>query len=295
MTASPAIIHGEGPLQQEVNRFFTETSTYWGDVYRPDDHSFAATVHRARQAAAVSWIDALALPRGARVLEVGCGAGFLTATLAQRGLRVDAVDGSEAMVDATRGRIATLGLADVATVRVADVHALAVDDGTYAAVVALGVLPWLHSPEEALREIARVLASGGAVVLTGNNRARLNFVLDPRYNPLVLFPIKRRAKVVLKRLGWRPLGVLPDLHFPAEVDRFVAAAGLVKEKSRTLGFGPFSFLGAPLFTDERSVALHAWLQRLADAGMPLLRSTGMNYFVLARKPGAAERSSAARG
>src|SRR5258706_16133652 len=58
MTASPAIVHGEGPLQQEVNRLFTENSTYWGAVYRPDDHSFAATVHRARQAAAVSWIDA---------------------------------------------------------------------------------------------------------------------------------------------------------------------------------------------------------------------------------------------
>jgi SAM-dependent methyltransferase len=295
MTGSPAIVHGEGPLQQEVNRLFTETSTYWGDVYCPDDHSFAATVHRARQAAAVSWIDALVLPAGARILEVGCGAGFLTAALAQRGLRVDAVDASEGMVDATRGRIATLGLADVATARVADVHALEVVDGTYAAVVALGVLPWLHSPGAALREIARILAPGGAVILTGNNRARLNFVLDPRYNPLFAFPLKRRAKAVLKRLGRRPLGVLPDLHFPAEVDRFVAAAGLVKERSRTVGFGPFSFLGALLFADERSVALHARLQRLADAGAPILRSTGMNYFVLARKPCAAERSSAAHG
>jgi ubiquinone/menaquinone biosynthesis C-methylase UbiE len=277
----------------EVNRLFTATSTYWSHVYRPEDHSFAATVHRARQAAAVSWIDALALPSGSRVLEVGCGAGFLTVALAQRGLRVDAIDGSEAMVAATRDRIATMGFADVATARVADVHALQVEDEAYAAVVALGVIPWLHSPDAALREVARALMPGGAVVLTANNRARLNFVLDPRYNPLLVFPVKRRAKMVLKRLGRRPLGVLPDLHFPAEVDRFVAAAGLMKEKSRTIGFGPFSFLGAPLFADARSVALHARLQRLADAGVPFLRSAGMNYLVLARKPRAAERSSAA--
>src|SRR5262249_22592456 len=104
----------------------------------------------------------------------------------------------------------------------------------------------------------------------------------------LVFPMKRRAKLALKRIGRRPLGVLPDLHFPAEVDRFVAAAGLVKEKSRTVGFGPFSFLGALLFDDARSVALHARLQRLADAGAPLLRWAGMNYFVLARKPRAAE-------
>jgi SAM-dependent methyltransferase len=288
MTSGPAVVPEERPLQEEVNRLFTTKSTYWRDVYRADDHTFAATVYRARQAAAVSWIDALALPSGARMLEVGCGAGFLTIALAQRGFRVDAVDASECMIDATRGRIATMGLAEVASARVADVHALGEADGTYAAVVALGVVPWLHSPAAALREVARVLAPGGAMILTANNRARLNFVLDPRYNPLLAFPVKRRAKVLLKRLGRRPLGALPDLHFPTEVDRFVAAAGLVKEKSRTIGFGPFSFLGALLFSDAVSVALHARLQGLADAGVPVLRSSGMNYLVLARKRRAAE-------
>jgi cyclopropane fatty-acyl-phospholipid synthase-like methyltransferase len=276
-----------------VNDLFTASSAYWGDVYSPDDHTFAATVHRARQTAALGWIDELALPPASSVLEVGCGAGFLTIALAQRDLRVDAVDASEGMVDATRHRIAAAGYATTATAQVADVHRLPIEDGKYAAVVALGVVPWLHSPDVALREVARVLRPGGAVILTANNRARLNFVLDPRYNPLIVFPVKRRTKVVLRRLGWRRLGVLPDLHFRSQVDRFVAAAGLVKEKSRTVGFGPFSFLGALLFSDAWSVALHGRLQRLADAGMPLLRAAGMNYLVLARKAGAAERSSAA--
>src|SRR5262249_38527212 len=103
------------PAQHEVNRVFTANASYWGDVYRPDDHSFDATVFRARQAAAMTWIDTLALPSGARVLEVGCGAGFLTLALAQRGFRTDAIDGSDTMVETTRKRIATAGLAALAT------------------------------------------------------------------------------------------------------------------------------------------------------------------------------------
>jgi len=240
-------------------------------------------VYLERHAAALAWIDGLRLPAGAAVLEVGCGAGFLTVALAGRGYRVDAVDASEAMVESTRARIAAAGFGRVATARSEDVHALSARDGAYAAIVALGVLPWLHSPPRALGEIGRVLRPGGAVILTADNRARLNFVLDPRYNPVLLYPLKRRVKVWLQRLGRRPLGVLPDVHYPAQLDRLVRAAGLEKRKSRTVGFGPFTFLGMRLLSDARSLALHRRLQQLADRGVPLLRAAGMNYMVLATK------------
>ena len=108
--------------------------------------------------------------------------------------------------------------------------------------------------------------------------------LDPRYNPVVFYPLKRRLKALLQRLGRRPLGVLPDLHYPAQFDRLVAGAGLEKRKSRSVGFGEFTFLGARLLPDAGSVALHRRLQRLADRGIPFLRRAGMNYMVLATRP-----------
>ena len=265
-----------------VEGTFDASAAYWRDVY--GDGSFLSTVYLARHAAALAWFDAAAVPPGATILEIGCGAGFLTVELAARGYTVDAIDSSEAMVASTRTRIAEAGLADAASARLGDVHALAARDGAYAAVIALGVVPWLHSPERAFREIARVLRPGGTLIVTADNRARLNFLLDPRHNPVLVYPVKRQLKLLLRRLGRRPLGVLPDIHYPGALDRLVAGAGLEKWQSRSVGFGRFTLFGIPLVSSARSVALHHRLQRLADRGVPFIRSTGMNYMVLAAKP-----------
>ena len=47
-----------------------------------------------RQQVAVSWVDALALRDGSRILEVGCGAGMAAVELAKRGHHVYALDGA---------------------------------------------------------------------------------------------------------------------------------------------------------------------------------------------------------
>jgi len=49
-------------------------------------------------------VEALQLQRGARVLELGCGPGDVTATLLDRGAVVDAVDASEEMLRAAAAR-----------------------------------------------------------------------------------------------------------------------------------------------------------------------------------------------
>jgi SAM-dependent methyltransferase len=266
--------------QTQIDRRFDAESSYWEEVYGAG--TFAAAMFHERMAAVLAWVVRLGLPLGARVLEVGCGAGLLTQALAEVGFMVDAIDSSPEMVALARERIAELGPERRVNVSVADVHALPRADGTYAVVVAVGLVPWLHSPALAFAQIARVLEPGGHVVLTANNRARLNFVLDPRYNPWLVFPLKRRIKKVLYRLGRLNL-LLPNLHYRREVDRMLAEAGLEKVESRTVGFGPLSFLGLKLLPDSLSVSLHGRLQRLADRGVPGLRSGGMNYVVIARK------------
>ena len=77
---------GESP----VTAFFEGDADFWGDVYGHED-AFGATIQR-RHARAQAWIADLQLPASSSVLEVGCGAGFLSVALAQRGLAVTAVE-----------------------------------------------------------------------------------------------------------------------------------------------------------------------------------------------------------
>lgn len=70
----------------------------------------------------------------------------MAAALAERGLRVRATDAVPAMVDLARRHAVETGVSDRIELETADVHELPFDEATFDLVVALGVIPWLHSP-----------------------------------------------------------------------------------------------------------------------------------------------------
>lgn len=75
------------------------------------DRSFTqSAIGRRLRAATWRWLDA-AFTAGDRVLELNCGTGEDALHLARRGVRVLATDRSEAMLAATRAKIAGAGLA----------------------------------------------------------------------------------------------------------------------------------------------------------------------------------------
>jgi ubiquinone/menaquinone biosynthesis C-methylase UbiE len=265
--------------QRETDACFGEAATYWRDVYAQE--GLQGLVYRERMQTVLGWIDALSLPPGARVLEVGCGAGHTSVELARRGFAVECTDSSREMVALASQRIVEAGLSDAMTASVADVHALPHPTGSFAVVVTVGVLPWLHSPERGIEELARVLRPGGHAIVTADNRVRLNMLVDPSENPL-LAPLRVRWHALKRRHGWRPSGPNPRRHSPSTVDRMLLAAGLEPQRSKTLGFGPFTVLRRPILGDRLGLALHRWLQRLADRGTPGLRRAGWHYLVSAR-------------
>jgi ubiquinone/menaquinone biosynthesis C-methylase UbiE len=265
-----------GGLQAEVNAHFDSTASYWDGVYSGD--SLQGIIYQDRQMAVLEYVDAAHVPVGGAVLEIGCGAGHLTMQLADRGLRVDAIDASAAMVDTTSARADAHGVRDRVSVKVADVHQLPYDSGHFDLVVAVGVIPWLHSPAAAVAEMARVLRPGGQLVLTADNAARLVSFTDPR-GLLALTPL-RRVRVALKR---RQGLVSSRLDFPSRVERMLNSSGLRPLERRTVGFGPVSFLGRPVLNEPRSIRLHGRLQALANRGVPGLKGTGWHYLVRARK------------
>jgi cyclopropane fatty-acyl-phospholipid synthase-like methyltransferase len=90
--------------QAALNAYFRDESSYWERIYESD--GIKEAIHQERLRAALAMADGLALPPQSRVLDAGCGAGYATIALASRGLAVHALDPVEAMVRATRRRVA---------------------------------------------------------------------------------------------------------------------------------------------------------------------------------------------
>lgn len=273
-------LHGYGAsrsMQDDVNTYFDAEASYWDEVYL--ERNLQGLIYRQRQAVVLDDLDAAGLKPGTRVLEIGCGAGHLTAQLAERGLHVEAIDSSPAMVESTARRVRERGFQGHASVGAADVHALPFELSHFDLVVAVGVIPWLHSPGHAIQEMARVLRPTGQLILTADNRARLSSFTDPREMLALSVGVKRLYHSVRKP----HTQAISRLDFPRHVDRLLVGGGLYPVRRRTVGFGPFSFLGRAVFDDARSARIDRRLQALADRGAPGLKWTGWHYVVRAVK------------
>jgi SAM-dependent methyltransferase len=274
---------GDEPRSDAVVTAFDAASDYWESIY--EGSTVEAVVFQTRRAVVERWIAELPLEPGARVLEVGPGAGHTTVALARRGLEVDAVDVSEAMLERVRQRAEAAGVRARVRTRRGAAEAVAAPDGAYALVLAVGVLPWVDEPERAVRELARVLEVDGWIVLTSDNRARLAYVLDPFVNPWLERPrsLARSGRDLVRGRRTSRRDVLWRMYSRGFVDRLLSSQRLVKVRAVTVGFGPFTLAGRHVVPRQLGIRLERALQRLADRGVPLVRATGSHYVVLARK------------
>lgn len=101
---------------------------------------------------------------GMTVADIGTGTGILATELCQLGLRVIAIDHSSRMLDAAKNKLETEHLTGV-EFRQGEVGNLPLEDAEVDAALAHMVLRYLPSPGEAIREMARVVKPGGAVVV----------------------------------------------------------------------------------------------------------------------------------
>ncbi len=265
--------------QGRIDAHFDAKSRYWKDLY--DEKTLYGVIHQQRRELALRWLDECGLPRGSRVIDVGCGAGVLAVDLAARGYLVDGIDASQAMIEVASQVVAEAGVADAVQVSLGDAHHLPFPNSRYDFVVSLGVLPFVHTPALALSEMERVVKPNGYVLLSSDNLLRLNHLLDPRYTP-VFAPLRQIVKLALIRLGYR-LGLPGWRSTSRTLRRLMADAGLSVVKMQTLGFGPFSLFGWRPLPESGSIGLHERLQRLAARQVPIVQATGAQHIVLARR------------
>jgi ubiquinone/menaquinone biosynthesis C-methylase UbiE len=139
-------------MSGEAQKYFEEVSGSW-DVLRKSFYG-----DEVRDAVLTA---ARLLPEHT-VLDVGSGTGFLTEGAAKIARKVIALDFSEAMMDEAREK---LGRKNV-EFKIGNVEQIPLPDSSIDAVIGNMVLHHCLNPEAAVGEMARVLVSGGRLVLS---------------------------------------------------------------------------------------------------------------------------------
>lgn len=120
---------------------------------------------------AIEMIEALpggGIPRGGRLIDVGCGTGNGLVILHERfAVSALGVDVSKGMLDIARAKIEGRQLP--IELRLIDGECLPFNDGTFDAGVSFEVLEHTPNPQRLLGELARVVVTGGPVMVTTPN------------------------------------------------------------------------------------------------------------------------------
>ena len=177
-----------------------------------------------------SFLDSLDLRPGERVMDLGCGPGFVTERVLARvgeGGAVLAVDESQRWVDHVEGRARQEGWTGLRVERTR-LQDLRVEAGAYDAAVLRWVLSFLPEPGSVLAHLARGLRPGGRLGVMDYNH--LGVSLFPRSEG---FDAVIRATREAYRLGGGDPFVMGSIHRhfrtaglePAHLENFVLAGG----------------------------------------------------------------------
>ena len=226
--------------QSELHKFGALANRWW-DQNGPQKALHALNPVRLRYVA-----DRVPL-EGAKVLDIGCGAGLLSEALAGEGARVTAIDLAPELIDVAK--LHQLEAGHQIDYRVQSAEAIADElPGGFDAVTCMEMLEHVPDPGSVIEACARLLKPGGRLFLSTLNRTPAAFALA-----IV------GAEYVARLL---PKGThqYRDFIRPAELAAWLRAAGLQLEDVSGLMYEP-------------------WRN-----GARLTSRTEVNYLACARKP-----------
>ena len=209
-----------------VRRYFDDDVAGYLDAYRPGRPGDSRRdVFQERRDLVLEMAPATA----ARVLDIGAGPGVFTRQLLGRGSRCWVIDLSYEMVraasrevDAAPGR---------ACFMVGDLDRLPLADASVDAAICVGVLQYLPSLEFAFKELARVVAPRGHVVLTFPNASSPLNVMHR-----VAIGAARRGRAFASGIGWAPTPDPSRLTFRADIPNHWFSSEEIDRRARAAGF-----------------------------------------------------------
>lgn len=155
-------------------------------------------------------LDAAAVRRQTRLLDAGCAAGGASALAARRGAAVNGIDTAEALLAIARERVPD------GDFRAGDLDALPYADASFDAIIAADVRPYMADSLAVLRELRRVCAPEGRVVLA---------TPDAR-EPCAQHAIAAAVQALLPRPLDEQWPLEPPFSAPDALDTLLCRAGL---------------------------------------------------------------------
>jgi ubiquinone/menaquinone biosynthesis C-methylase UbiE len=200
-----------------------------------------------------AYLEKLALPPSAAVLDLGCGTGVLARALAARGFaeRLVGVDQSPVLIESAKRLASDERIGEHIDFRVGDVHHLDLRDAEFDAAIAHTLLSHVSDPLQVLREAARVVRPGGWVVAFDGDYASWTFgcsdpVLARAMEDAIMAAVVSKPRVMrdmprlLREVGMRRVETLGFVYldvgkggfFPGAAEAYaplVARAGLLSQ------------------------------------------------------------------
>jgi 2-polyprenyl-6-hydroxyphenyl methylase/3-demethylubiquinone-9 3-methyltransferase len=165
--------------------------------------------------------------KGARALDVGCGGGILSESLARAGANVTAIDLAPAVLEVARLHLYESRLS--VDYRETSVEALAIEmRGTFDVIACMEMLEHVPDPGSVIRACATLLVPGGKLFLSTLNRTPLAFgaaILGAEH---------------LMRLLPRGTHHYGQFLKPSEIAAELRASGLVLEDVSGIAYNPLS-------------------------------------------------------
>ena len=235
----------------DIRAYFESGDDPWEGRYRGDN--MEASTYQDRQDASLALVRHF-VPRGASILEVGCGPGYLSLELQRSGFHMTCCDLALRMVREIRDRTKN------GDVLVADIHAPPFQEAAFDSVILIGVISYVADPTAVLQRIRQLLKPDGVLLISSPNTHLLfniigNKLSAPFYRMGATRPVQNAKRKFFSETC--------TYYKAREFNSLATRSGFILLGKTNIGFGRLRILNKNLFPDRLDIGLSRFVSELS--------------------------------